>query len=91
MLALMVLCLVVVDLIMLVVYSAVEGAKGSLGASLIRDKEFREKVEGVSIDKHCLMEVLYFSRERKYTWKNYLHFNCPHHVYRRGHWGMRLA
>ena len=65
MLALMVLCLVVVDLIMLVVYSAVEGAKGSLGTSLIRDKEFREKVEGVSIDKHYLMEALYFSRERK--------------------------
>ena len=46
MLALMVLCLVVVDLIMLVVYSAVEGARGSLGASLIHDKELRKKVEG---------------------------------------------
>jgi len=45
----MVLCLVVVDLIILMVYSAVEGAEGNLGATRIRDKEFREKVEGVSL------------------------------------------
>ena len=47
-LALMVLCFVVIDLIMLVVFSAVEGSHGTLGAEKVLDKENNAVAEGVS-------------------------------------------
>ena len=49
MLALMVLCFVVIDLVMLVVFSAVEGSKGKLGAERVLDQEHAATTEGVSI------------------------------------------
>ena len=49
MLALIVLCFVVVDLVMLVVYSAVEGARGTLGARRVADKETNNVKEGVRL------------------------------------------
>lgn len=45
-LALMVLCFVVIDLVMLVVFSAVEGSKGKLGADRVLDKEHKAITEG---------------------------------------------
>ena len=47
MLALMVLCFVVIDLVMLVVYSAVEGSRGDLGAKRVADDETNNIEEGV--------------------------------------------
>ena len=47
-LALMVLCFVVIDLVMLVVFSAVEGSRGKLGAERVLDKESSTVTEGVS-------------------------------------------
>lgn len=49
MLAVMVLCFVVIDLIMLVVFSAVEGLRGTLGAERVLDKEHSPISEGVSV------------------------------------------
>ena len=43
----MVLCFVVIDLVMLVVFSAVEGNKGTLGAERVLDDEFQIIEEGV--------------------------------------------
>ena len=47
-LALMVLCFVVIDLVILVVFSAVEGINGTLGAERVLDKESSTVTEGVS-------------------------------------------
>ena len=47
-LALMVLCFVVIDLVMLVGFSVVEGSKGKLGAVRVLDKEHKAITEGVS-------------------------------------------
>ena len=44
----MVLCFVVIDLVMLVVFSVVEGSKGKLGAVRVLDKEHKAITEGVS-------------------------------------------
>ena len=47
MLAVMVLCFVVIDLVMLVIYSAVEGESGALGAQRVPDYETNNVEEGV--------------------------------------------
>ena len=47
MLALLVLCFVVIDLVMLVVYSAVQGSRGELGAERVDDEETNNIEEGV--------------------------------------------
>ena len=44
----MVLCFVVIDLIMLVGFTLVEGVKGNLGADRVLDKEHSAISEGVS-------------------------------------------
>ena len=49
MLALMVLCFVVIDLVILVVFSAVEGSRGTLGADRVLDDESQAIEEGVSM------------------------------------------
>ena len=46
-LALMVMCFVVVDVIMLVVFSSVEGTRGTLGAVRVSDDESQTIQEGV--------------------------------------------
>ncbi len=47
-LALVVLVLVMVDLVILVVYTVVEGARGNLEAERIKNRENSQDVEGVS-------------------------------------------
>ena len=47
-LAIMVLCFVSIDLVMLVTFSAIEGAKGRLGAERELDPETQDTEEGVS-------------------------------------------
>ena len=44
----MVLCFLVIDLAMLVVYSAVQGSRGELGAERVDDDETSNVEEGVS-------------------------------------------
>ena len=53
MLGLMVLCFVVIDVVMLVVFSAVEGVQGELGAYRELDKENGAIMEGVRICRGC--------------------------------------
>ena len=53
MLAMMVVCFVVIDLIMLVVFSAVEGSRGKLGADRVLDKENEATEEGVRSSYLC--------------------------------------
>ena len=53
MLGLMVLCFVVIDVVMLVVFSAVEGAQGELGADRVLDEEYDAITEGVRIARVC--------------------------------------
>ena len=48
MLAVTVVCFVVIDLIMLVVFSTVEGIRGNLGAERVLDEENAAISEGVS-------------------------------------------
>ena len=43
-----VLCFVVIDLIMLIIFTSVEGANGRLGAERVIDKENSAITEGVS-------------------------------------------
>ena len=57
MLALMVLCFVVIDLVMLVVFSAVEGLKGKLGADRVSDDESHTIEEGVR-NMHAVVIVV---------------------------------
>ena len=69
MLALMVLLLLVMDALMLVIFSLVEGAKGDLGARAFLDKEHDNEIHGVSVQ---YMEV-YLEEEKKtfyFTSKN---------------------
>ena len=54
----MVLCFVVIDLIMLVVFSTVEGIRGNLGAKRVLDEEHEAVAEGVRLysdRNNCLL------------------------------------
>ena len=63
MLALFVLCLVVIDIIILGSYSAVEGSRGQLGVRNITNKENLEDVIGVkfadmkSFVLYCMFQI----------------------------------
>ena len=54
----MVVCFVVIDLIMLVVFSAVEGSRGKLGADRVLDKENEATEEGVRSSYLCTQLIL---------------------------------
>ena len=47
--ALFVLCLVIVDLVILVAYTVIEGIRDNLGAKLTTNQELPEKTFGVSL------------------------------------------
>ena len=69
MLGLMVLCFVVIDVVMLVVFSAVEGAEGELGADKVLDKEYDAITEGVRIiARVCSARWNTYSTHTKYTY-----------------------
>ncbi len=53
-LALVVLVLVMVDLVILVVYTAVEGARGNLEAEKVENRENLSDVKGVSLDSYVM-------------------------------------
>ena len=58
MLAVTVVCFVVIDLIMLVVFTVVEGLRGTLGAERVLNEEHAAIYEGVSFFKHIYMSIL---------------------------------
>ena len=48
--ALLVLCLVVIDLVILITYLGVEGFRGNLGVKLATNREFPQETIGVSFN-----------------------------------------
>ena len=57
--ALFVLCLVIIDVFILGIYTVNEGAKGNLGVKLISNRELPEETIGVTIHTNPLFFVLF--------------------------------